>query len=82
MWGTKLAVCIAYDLFDMTLGRALFLVPFSGEVVGVALCAGMFGWKGVWYGLESLDPTEQLDGFIPLATIIAFANKPEANKPA
>jgi hypothetical protein len=77
MWGTKFAVCIAVDLFDFTIGRLLFPVPFVGEVIGCAICASMFGWGGVFYGLEAIDFTEQLDGFIPTATIIALANKPQ-----
>lgn len=77
MWGVKLAVCILYDLFDMTIGRALFIAPFSGEIIGCVLCASMFGWSGVLYGLEAIDPTEQLDGFVPVATIIALANRPD-----
>jgi hypothetical protein len=77
MWGTKFAVCIAVDLFDFTIGRLLFSVPFVGEVIGCAICASMFGWGGVFYGLEAIDFTEQLDGFIPTATIIALANKPQ-----
>ncbi|WP_313915106.1 hypothetical protein [Tahibacter sp.] len=76
MWPAKLAVCIAYDLFDMSIGRLLFPIPFFGEIVGCGLCCMMFGKAGVSYGLEALDVTEQLDGFIPLATIIAIANKP------
>jgi hypothetical protein len=77
MWGTKFAVCIAVDLFDFTIGRLLFPVPFVGEVIGCAICASMFGWGGVFYALEAIDFTEQLDGFIPTATIIALANKPQ-----
>ena len=77
MWGTKFAVCVAVDLFDFTIGRILFPVPFVGEVIGCAICASMFGWGGVFYGLEAIDFTEQLDGFIPTATIIALANKPQ-----
>ncbi len=76
MWGAKLAVCVLYDLFDMTIGRFLFFVPMSGEIFGCVLCAGMFGWQGVFYGLEAFDPTEQLDGFVPMATMIAIANRP------
>ena len=76
MWHVKLALCIAYDLFDMTFGRLLFVVPFAGEIVGVALCCALFGKSGVWAAVEGLDPTEQVDGFIPIATIIALANRP------
>ncbi|SDH32379.1 MULTISPECIES: hypothetical protein [unclassified Nitrosomonas] len=78
MWGLKLAVCIAYDLLDLTLGRTLFIMPFGGEIVGCALCAAMFGTNGLLYGLEALDVTEQFDGFIPTATIIALMNRPKS----
>lgn len=76
MWGLKLAICIAYDLFDFTIGRLMFATPFVGEIIGCGICAAMFGWNGVFYGLEAIDFTEQLDGFIPTATIIAIKNKP------
>lgn len=76
MWHAKLAVCIIYDLFDMTLGRLLFAVPFAGEIVGCVLCSALFGVNGMYYGLEAIDFTEVADGFIPTATLIAIANKP------
>ena len=75
MWGVKLAVCVGYDVFDFTVGRFLFAIPFGGELVGCALGAALFGKQGLWYGLEAIDPTEQIDGFIPTATIIALANR-------
>jgi hypothetical protein len=78
MWELKLAVCIIYDLLDLTLGRTLFVIPFGGEIVGCTLCAAMFGTSGLLYGLEALDVTEQIDGFIPTATIIAIMNKPKS----
>lgn len=76
-WGIKLAICMMYDSFDFTLGRALFAIPFAGELLGMALCYAMFGKQGLFYGLEAIDMTEQIDGFIPTATIIAFMNKPQ-----
>jgi hypothetical protein len=76
MWGLKLLVCIVYDLFDFTIGRLMFATPFVGEFIGGGICAAMFGWSGVFYGLEGLDFTEQLDGLIPAATIIALRDKP------
>jgi hypothetical protein len=76
MWPAKLALCIAYDVFDFTIGRLLFPVPFLGEVIGCGLCCMMFGTAGLLYGLEAIDPTEQIDGFIPAATIIALKNRP------
>ena len=79
MWGLKLAVCILFDLIDFTLGRTLFIIPFGGELIGCALCAAMFGPSGLLYGLEALDVTEQIDGFIPTATIIALMNRPKSD---
>lgn len=71
-WGGKFLASILIDLFDMTIGRALFVVPFSGEIIGVAAGWAMFGPKALFYLFEGVDPTEQLDGFIPTATIIAL----------
>jgi hypothetical protein len=76
MWFLKLAVCVAYDLFDMTIGRIMIFTPFVGEIIGCCLCCMMFGVGGLLYGLEALDPTEALDGFVPTATLIAIRNYP------
>jgi hypothetical protein len=76
MWTQKLIICLMYDLFDFTIGRALFPIPFLGETVGCAMCVKMFGTEGLLYALEAIDVTEQVDGFIPLATLIALKNKP------
>jgi hypothetical protein len=76
MWPVKLAVCIAYDFFDFTIGRIMFVTPFVGEIIGCILCCMLFGLEGMLYGLEAIDVTEQIDGFIPTATIIALKNKP------
>jgi len=75
MYWFKLMLCILYEGFDMTVGRFLFMTPFAGEVVGVALACALFGPRGLFYALEILDPTEQLDGFIPTATLIALAHR-------
>jgi hypothetical protein len=76
MWWPKFFVCLGVDFFDFTVGRLLFTVPFSGEVVGCAICYAMFGKDGLLYGLEAIDVTEAIDGFIPTATIIALRNRP------
>tara|TARA_R110000737_G_scaffold333449_1_gene351126 strand:- start:4762 stop:4995 length:234 start_codon:yes stop_codon:yes gene_type:complete len=73
----KLYIAILIDLFDFTIGRLLFPVPFSGEIVGVAICYLMFGPRAFTYALEAFDPTEQIDAFIPTATIIALAHQRE-----
>lgn len=72
MWWLKFVVCVFVDLFDMTLGRLLFAVPFAGEAIGVGVGYALFGPVAFTYALEILDPTEQLDGFIPTASIIAL----------
>jgi len=74
-WNYKLAISIAVDIFDMTIGRALFAIPFSGEIIGIVIGMMLFGAKGWFYALEALDPTEQIDGFVPTATIIAVKAK-------
>jgi hypothetical protein len=47
MWYQKFLICLAYDLFDFTVGRLLFPVPFIGEVLGCFICMKMFGTDGV-----------------------------------
>lgn len=39
----KLLIAILIDLFDFTIGRFLFAVPFSGEIIGVVICYFMYG---------------------------------------
>lgn len=42
------------------------------------MCIQMFGTDGLFYALEAIDVTEQIDGFVPVATLIALKNKPVA----
>lgn len=72
-WWIKFLIAIMVDIFDMTAGRFLFVIPFGGEIVGTAVAVALFGWKGVFYLVEALDPTEQIDAFIPTCTLIALA---------
>lgn len=72
MWWLKFSVCLFIDLFDMTVGRLFFAIPFASEAIGVGVSYALFGPIAFAYALEILDPTEQLDGFIPTATIIAL----------
>jgi hypothetical protein len=77
IWAIKCGICAIYDLLDMTVGRMLFATPFAGEVIGAILACSLFGKAGWYYALEAIDPTEQIDGFVPTATIIAMRNKPK-----
>ena len=72
MWW-KLLIAIAVDGFDFTIGRVLFPFPYAGELVGTTVSVILFGWKGLFYLLEAIDPTEQFDAFVPTCTIIALA---------
>ncbi len=80
MWTAKLIVCIIVDLFDFTVGRLLFAVPFAGELIGAVVAWALFGKVGGCYFLEAIDLTEQIDGFFPTATIIALANRPKVEE--
>lgn len=78
----KLFIAILIDLFDFTVGRVLFAVPFSGEIIGCAVGYVLYGPKSLMYALEALDPTEQIDGFIPTATLIGLAHRKEQQEKA
>ena len=56
MWWMKFFIAIGVDLFDFSVGRVLFAVPFAGEIIGVAIGYAMFGSKAFTYALECLDP--------------------------
>lgn len=67
----RLALSIVIDLFDFTLGR----LPIFGAVtdgVGTVVLIAMWGPAGLMNALELFDFTEQLDAFIPTATLIAL----------
>jgi hypothetical protein len=67
----RLALSVAIDVADFTLGR----VPIAGSVgegLGTVVLFALWGWPGLVYLAELADPTEQLDGFLPLATLIAL----------
>ncbi|MBY0563954.1 MAG: hypothetical protein K2P58_07185 [Hyphomonadaceae bacterium] len=67
----RLAFSVAIDLVDFTLGR----IPVFGTVnegVGTAVLFMMWGPMGLANLWELADFTEQADGFIPTATLIAL----------
>ncbi len=68
----KLAIAVALDILDFTIGR----IPGFEIVVDLALGAAavaMFGWAGLFAFWELADPTGQIDGFAPTLTLIALS---------
>jgi len=76
IWLIKLLICVIFDLVDFLFGRFLFPAPLVGEVLGTIVVTALFGWQGLFYLWEALDPSEQVDAFVPTATLIALANRP------
>lgn len=67
----RLAFSVLIDLFDFTLGR----VPIFGTVtegVGTVVLLAMWGPIGLVNLAELIDFTDQADGFIPTATLVAL----------
>jgi hypothetical protein len=67
----RLAFSIVIDLFDFTLGR----IPIFGAVtegVGTIALMALWGPAGLVNILELFDFTEQVDAFIPTATLVAL----------
>ncbi|MBX9745851.1 MAG: hypothetical protein K2X34_03050 [Hyphomonadaceae bacterium] len=67
----RLALSIVIDIADFTLGR----IPIFGTVtdgVGTVVLFALWGPAGLVNGLELLDFTDQADGFVPTATLIAL----------
>lgn len=67
----RLAFSVAIDLADFTLGR----IPIFGSLndgVGTAVLFLMWGPMGLANLWELADVTDQLDGFVPTATLIAL----------
>ncbi len=67
----RLGLSMAIDLLDFTLGRVP-LVGAVGEGAGTAVLVALWGRAGLLYLAELADFTEQLDGFVPTATLIAL----------
>jgi hypothetical protein len=68
----KFTFCVAADLFDMTVGRIMLGVGTFGDVGNALVMFLLWGPLGLLSIWEAADVTEQLDGFIPTNTIIAW----------
>lgn len=75
MWWVKFVICVVVDLLDFFVGRHVFQVPLAGELAGMVVTVALFGPGGFAYAVEALDTTEQIDGFLPMASLIALAHR-------
>lgn len=75
----KLGIAIILDIADFVIGR----IPGWGTVFDFILALigfAMFGWKGLAQMWEVLDPTDQIDGFVPTLTLVALAELREERR--
>lgn len=67
----RFAASVAIDVLDFTFGR----IPIFGSVgegAGALVLTGLWGPAGLLYLGELADFTDQIDSFIPAATLIAL----------
>lgn len=69
----KFTICIAFDLFDMTVGRVMWGVAIYTDIGNALIMFALWGPIGLLAAWEAVDVSEQIDGFIPTNTIIAWA---------
>jgi len=67
----RLALSVVIDLMDFTLGRIPILGTVEDGIGGIVLTA-VWGRAGLAYFWELFDITDQIDGFIPTATLIGL----------
>ena len=79
--GIKLIIAIVLDLLDFTVGRLPGIeLPFD---IFLGLCAlALWGWPGVVAFWEIIDPTGQVDAFVPTMTLIALSQMRRTKKTA
>ena len=79
----KFGICLFFDFIDFTIGRLMFGVSLMTEVGTAAVMFFLWGPIGLIALWEGVDLTEQIDGFVPTSTIIAFmAHNKQSPKPS
>ena len=68
---TKLIVAIILDLLDFTFGRIIGFGTVT-DILITFVAVFMFGWKGLIQLWEAVEPTDQIDGFVPTLTLLAL----------
>jgi len=69
----RFSITVTFDLIDMTFGRLLLGVSIFGEVGSALINFLLWGPIGLLSIFEVIDITEQVDGFIPSNTLVAWA---------
>lgn len=67
----RLAISAAIDILDFTFGR-IPIFGSIGEGAGALLLTAIWGPAGLLYLGELADFTDQIDGFLPTATLIGL----------
>jgi hypothetical protein len=67
----RLGISIVIDLLDLTILRLPVMGTITDGVGTVALVA-MWGPAGLIYLFELVDVTDQIDAFVPTATMVAL----------
>ncbi|HXI85996.1 MAG TPA: hypothetical protein VNH64_00950 [Parvularculaceae bacterium] len=67
----KLVIAIIPDLLDFSLGRIVGYGTIL-DVVFAAIAFLLWGPMGLLQLWEVLDPTDQIDGFVPTMTLVAL----------
>lgn len=67
----RLALCIAIDAFDFSLGRVPILGSVTDGISSLVLFL-LWGPVGLLHLWELIDITDNIDGFVPTATLIAL----------
>jgi hypothetical protein len=75
----KLIIAVLLDIADFTLGRILGFGT-AMDIVFTLIAVLMFGWKGLFQLWETVDLSDQLDGFVPTLTLLALVELREAGK--
>jgi len=75
----KLIIAVIFDILDFTIGRIPgFEIVF--DIVCGVVAVGLWGWPGLFAFAEIADPTGQVDGFVPIMTMIALSQMGKGRK--
>lgn len=75
----KLVIAVIFDILDFTIGR----IPGFELIFDIAsgvVAVGLWGWPGLFAFFEITDPTGQIDGFVPIMTMIALSQMGKSRK--